>query len=70
MAASKRRIWGWMLFDWAQQPYATLGLTFIFSPYFAAVAASISWPTGPRMPQRQTRRHKACGRWARRSADL
>lgn len=39
MAASKRRIWGWMLFDWAQQPYATLGLTFIFSPYFAAVAA-------------------------------
>lgn len=39
MAASKRRIWGWMLFDWAQQPYSTLGLTFIFSPYFAAVAA-------------------------------
>lgn len=39
MAASKRRIWGWMLFDWAQQPYATLGLTFIFGPYFAAVAA-------------------------------
>ena len=39
MAASRRRIWGWMLFDWAQQPYATLGLTFIFGPYFAAVAA-------------------------------
>jgi UMF1 family MFS transporter len=39
MAVSKRRIWGWMLFDWAQQPYATLGLTFIFGPYFAAVAA-------------------------------
>ncbi len=36
---SKRRIWGWMFFDWAQQPYATLGLTFIFAPYFAAVAA-------------------------------
>ncbi|WP_417207799.1 MFS transporter [Antarctobacter sp.] len=35
----KQRIWGWMFFDWAQQPYATLGLTFIFSPYFAAVAA-------------------------------
>ena len=39
MAAGTRRIWGWMIFDWAQQPYATLGLTFIFSPYFAAVAA-------------------------------
>ncbi|MBV2359249.1 MFS transporter [Thalassococcus sp. CAU 1522] len=35
----RKRIWGWMFFDWAQQPYATLGLTFIFSPYFAAVAA-------------------------------
>jgi UMF1 family MFS transporter len=34
----KQRIWGWAFFDWAQQPYATLGLTFIFSPYFAAVA--------------------------------
>ena len=33
------RIWGWMFFDWAQQPYATLGLTFIFAPYFASVAA-------------------------------
>lgn len=39
MASLKQRIWGWMWFDWAQQPYATLGLTFIFSPYFAAVAA-------------------------------
>jgi len=38
MAASKRRIWGWMAFDWAQQPFSTLGLTFIFGPYFAAVA--------------------------------
>jgi UMF1 family MFS transporter len=28
-----------MMFDWAQQPYATLGLTFIFAPYFASVAA-------------------------------
>lgn len=36
--SKKKRIWGWMFFDWAQQPYATLGLTFIFSPYFAAVA--------------------------------
>ncbi|MGX9355906.1 MFS transporter [Roseobacteraceae bacterium S113] len=36
--SQKKRIWGWMFFDWAQQPYATLGLTFIFGPYFAAVA--------------------------------
>lgn len=32
-----RRIWGWMMFDWASQPYNTLLLTFIFSPYFATV---------------------------------
>ncbi len=38
--ASRKRIWGWMLFDWAQQPYATLGLTFIFGPYFASVATA------------------------------
>lgn len=37
--SARKRIWGWMAFDWAQQPYATLGLTFIFAPYFAAVAA-------------------------------
>lgn len=35
---ARRRIWGWMAFDWAQQPFYTLGLTFIFGPYFAAVA--------------------------------
>jgi len=39
MAANKKRIWGWMAFDWASQPFYTLGLTFIFGPYFAAVAA-------------------------------
>ncbi|MBI1418863.1 MAG: MFS transporter [Limimaricola sp.] len=39
MAISKaRRIWGWMCFDWAQQPFYTLGLTFIFGPYFTSVA--------------------------------
>lgn len=35
----KKRIWGWMAFDWATQPFYTLGLTFVFGPYFAAVAA-------------------------------
>lgn len=39
MDERRKRIWGWMFFDWAQQPYATLGLTFIFAPYFASVAA-------------------------------
>lgn len=39
-AASKKRVWGWMAFDWASQPYYTLGLTFIFGPYFALVATT------------------------------
>ncbi|MEO0939480.1 MAG: MFS transporter [Pseudomonadota bacterium] len=34
----KKRIWGWMAFDVATQPFYTLGLTFIFGPYFAAVS--------------------------------
>ncbi len=51
MAASKRRIWGWMMFDWAQQPYATLGLTFIFGPYFAAVAAEYYLAQGAASPE-------------------
>ena len=39
MAVTERkRIWGWMAFDWATQPFYTLGLTFIFGPYFAGVA--------------------------------
>ena len=35
----KKRVRGWMMFDWATQPFFTLGLTFIFGPYFAVVAA-------------------------------
>lgn len=42
----RKRIWGWMFFDWAQQPYATLGLTFIFGPYFASVAAGYFLASG------------------------
>lgn len=42
----KKRIWGWMAFDWASQPFYTLGLTFIFGPYFAAVAAEHFLGTG------------------------
>ena len=37
--ASRRGIWSWMLFDWAQQPFHTLIITFVFAPYFAAAVA-------------------------------
>lgn len=37
----KKRIWGWMAFDWATQPFYTLGLTFVFSPYFADIATQL-----------------------------
>ncbi|ROU01229.1 MFS transporter [Histidinibacterium lentulum] len=61
MQVSKRRIWGWMFFDWAQQPYATLGLTFIFSPYFAAVAAD--WFVGQGL-ERQAANAEAQSLWS------
>jgi UMF1 family MFS transporter len=38
-AASRRGIWGWMFFDWAQQPFHTLVITFVFAPYFASAVA-------------------------------
>ena len=40
MAAKAKQVWGWMFFDWANQPFHTLILTFIFAPYFAAEVAS------------------------------
>ena len=40
MATKRQRIWGWYFFDWASQPYSTLLLTFVFSPYFAGVAVA------------------------------
>ena len=42
----KKRIRGWMMFDWATQPFYTLGLTFIFGPYFASVSAEYFFNTG------------------------
>ena len=33
---ARRGVFGWMLFDWANQPFQTLIVTFIFAPYFAA----------------------------------
>lgn len=44
--SSRKRIWGWMIFDWASQPYYTLLLTFIFGPYFAAVATESFMASG------------------------
>ncbi len=34
--ADRRGIRAWMLFDWANQPFQTLVVTFVFAPYFAA----------------------------------
>ena len=37
----RRAVIGWVLFDWAAQPYFSLITTFVFAPYFAThVAAS------------------------------
>ena len=36
----RRGIWGWMLFDWAAQPFFTVVTTFIFGPYFVSRMAS------------------------------
>ena len=37
VAAAKPALAGWVLFDWAAQPFYTLILTFLFAPYFANV---------------------------------
>ncbi|TVR46648.1 MAG: MFS transporter [Rhodobacteraceae bacterium] len=39
MIEQRKRIWGWWMFDWANQPYNTLLLTFIFAPYFTSYVA-------------------------------
>ncbi|AYD03086.1 MFS transporter [Neorhizobium sp. NCHU2750] len=45
----RRGIWGWMLFDWAAQPFFTVVTTFIFGPYFVSrltddpVSAQAAW---------------------------
>ncbi len=52
--ASKKGVWGWILYDWAAQPYFTLVLTFIFGPYFVSKLAATpeigqaywTWATG------------------------
>ena len=34
--ASRLGVRGWMLFDWAAQPFFTVIVTFVFGPYFVA----------------------------------
>lgn len=36
----KRGIYGWMMFDWAAQPFFTVVTTFIFGPYFVSKLAA------------------------------
>ena len=36
----RRAVIGWMLFDWAAQPYFSLITTFVFAPYFATRVAT------------------------------
>lgn len=38
--SDKKGIWGWMMFDWAAQPFFTVVTTFIFGPYFVSRLAS------------------------------
>ncbi|MEL4071280.1 MFS transporter [Ochrobactrum sp. GPK 3] len=50
--ASRRGIWGWMLFDWAAQPFFTVVTTFVFGPYFISrmaanpEAGQVAWGYG------------------------
>jgi MFS transporter, UMF1 family len=37
--APRRGIFGWMMFDWAAQPFFTVVITFIFGPYFVSQLA-------------------------------
>ena len=30
-----RGLWGWAFYDWANSPYTTIIITFVFSTYFA-----------------------------------
>ena len=38
--APRRAIVGWVLFDWAAQPFFTLITTFVYAPYFASAVAT------------------------------
>lgn len=40
ISTSRRGVWGWMLFDWAAQPFFTVVTTFIFGPYVVSRMAT------------------------------
>lgn len=40
IATPRRGVWGWMLFDWAAQPFFTVVTTFIFGPYVVSRMAT------------------------------
>ena len=39
MKAGGKGLWGWMFFDWANQPFHTVIVLFVFGPYFASQVA-------------------------------
>ncbi len=39
MSTRSRQIWGWMAFDWANQPFQTVIVTFVFGPWFVSRVA-------------------------------
>lgn len=49
LKTSKKGIFGWMLFDWAAQPFFTVITTFVFGVYFVSrltddpVSAQVAW---------------------------
>ena len=53
--SERKRIWGWMFFDWASQPYNTLLLTFIFGPYFAEIVSNTLMADGMAEPAAKAR---------------
>ncbi len=46
-----KRIWGWYFYFWAQQPYFTLLLTFVFGPYIATTGREYRFNSGLRFGQ-------------------
>ena len=60
-----RRTFGWMMFDWATQPFFTLVLTFVFGPYLAATAAGLYAAEG--LPE-EAARAEAQALWSRTQA--
>ena len=59
----RKRVSGWMMFDWASQPYNTLLLTFIFGPYFAEILSDRLTAEGA-APELAKARAQAVWGWA------